>query len=236
MRLNVFIAQTTQLSRRKADEAIEMGRVRVNGVRAELGQPIDPRKDTVNLDGVDLNSRTSAPIYYAVNKPVGFVTTTSDELGRKTVLDLLPRGIPRVYPVGRLDKDSQGLVIITNDGELANRLTHPKFRVAKTYEVLVSPRPTAKHIALLANGVRLPDGMTQPADVEVLEHVARGTWLSITIREGRNRQIRRMCRHVNLDVLSLVRVQIGEIHLRELGDSRYVALSSTQIKRLFSGT
>ncbi len=234
MRLNVFIAQTTQLSRRKADEAIAMGRVRVNGLRATLGQPIDPQKDTVNLDGTDLNARTDAPIYYAVNKPVGFVTTTSDELSRKTVLDLLPKGIPRVYPVGRLDKDSQGLVIATNDGELANTLTHPKFRVAKTYEVLVGSRPTSRQIALLANGIRLSDGMTQPADVEVLEHVARGTWISITIREGRNRQIRRMCQHVNFEVIALVRVQIGAFFLSALGKAPWMQLTPLEVQQLLS--
>ena len=181
----------------------------------ELGTRANPQRDRIAIDGKPL--RSAAPlVYILLNKPVGVMTTLIDPGGRPTVRDLVAGVRQRVFPVGRLDFHSAGLLLLTNDGELALRLTHPRYGVRKTYEVKVKGRPEAAQLTALARGVRLAEGVSGPAAVRVLEASERKTWLSITLAEGKNRQVRRMCDGVGLDVEKLVRVALGPLKLGKL--------------------
>jgi 23S rRNA pseudouridine2605 synthase len=182
----------------------------------ELGTRANPHRDRIVIDGKLLRA-APPPVYLLLNKPVGVMTTLIDPGGRPTVRDLLGGRISqRVFPVGRLDFHSAGLLLLTNDGELALRLTHPRYGVHKTYEVKVKGRPEGTQLAALARGVKLPDGTSAPATVRVLESSERKTWLSITLSEGKNRQVRRMCDAVGLPVEKLIRVALGPLELGKL--------------------
>ncbi|MEO8082207.1 MAG: pseudouridine synthase [Ardenticatenales bacterium] len=209
-----IIAAAGLCSRRRAEALITAGRVQVNGqVISELGAAADPRVDTIVVDGVAL---AAEPLeYWAVHKPPGVVTTLSDPEGRPLASDLVPSRA-RVYPVGRLDVASSGLLIFTNDGELAHHLMHPRFAHSKVYHVLVSGYPSEEVLNELRAGVTLEDGPTQPAELKELRTTADGTWLAVTLREGRKRQIRRMMAHVGYDVVHLKRVAIGPVQLGRL--------------------
>lgn len=215
-KLHAFLAHAGVASRRASEQLILDGVVSVNGdIVKNVATRVVPGKDKVMLRGklVELSSKPF--VYYVLHKPEGYVTTTSDPEGRKTVLHLVPRS-PRVYPVGRLDLDTEGLLLLTDHGDFAYRMSHPKFEFKKTYHVLVEGSPGNTALNQLREGVKLKDGKTLPAEVELYKHDHGNTWISITIHEGRHRQVRRMCGHVNLSVLRLIRVQLGPFVLGDL--------------------
>ena len=213
-------------SRRAAEELIAAGRVLVNGRTATLGDRVDPETDTVEVDGVRLGVAPGL-VYYLLNKPSGVVTTASDPQGRPTVVDLVPPE-PRVFPVGRLDAETEGLLLLTNDGDLAHRLTHPSHGVEKEYLAEVRGRPPAGALRRLREGVELDDGVTAPARVSL---VAPGA-LRIVIHEGRNRQVRRMCEAVGHPVVRLVRVRIGPLRDQRLRPGSWRRLDQKELRAL----
>lgn len=214
-------------SRRVGEEMIAAGRVRVNGVVAELGRRVDVEKDLVEVDGVPIGVRPGL-VYYLLNKPTGVVTTASDPQGRPTVMDLVP-GEPRVFSVGRLDLDTEGLLLLTNDGDLANRIAHPSHGVEKEYLAEVSGgEVSGGALRRLRDGVELDDGVTAPAKVTQPEPGV----LRITIHEGRNRQVRRMCDAVGHPVSRLVRVRVGPISDRALRPGAWRELTVEELRQL----
>jgi 23S rRNA pseudouridine2605 synthase len=228
LRLAKYLAHAGVASRRAAEGLIAEGRVTVEGAPA-----LDPALDVgehsrVQFDGRDVTG-PEPRVVYALNKPVGVLSTVRDTHGRRTVLDLMPPGGPRLYPVGRLDADSSGLILLSNDGELANQLTHPSFEVPKTYRVRVAAAPVpARALARLRDGVILEDGPTAPAEVR---RVGRDE-LEITIHEGRNRQVRRMCEEVGHRVLELTRVGFGPLTLSGLAPGAHKRLGDREVERL----
>jgi pseudouridine synthase len=229
-RLQKALAHAGVASRRVAEEMIAAGRVQVNGeVVREQGRRVLP-DDRIEVDGKPLTGPERL-VYYALNKPIDVVSTARDPEGRTTVLDLVPRS-SRVYPVGRLDWDSAGLLLLTNDGELAHRLTHPRYGVEKEYHALVRGHPNQVVLGRLAEGVRLDDGITAPARVRRLRVTERGAWIAVTIHEGRNRQVRRMFEALGHGVDRLVRVRVGPIELDELPDGRYRSLTVLELRQL----
>jgi len=225
-RLQKVLAQVGLGSRRACEEMIADGRVTVDGVVAELGRRVDPTTARIAVDGVPLSVRPGL-VTYLLNKPIGVVSTTSDPSGRPTVVDLVP-GEPRVHPVGRLDTDSEGLLLLTNDGDLTFHLTHPRFGVEKEYLVAVRGRLRPAEVRRLREGVTLEDGVTAPARVALVEPgVAR-----ITIHEGRNRQVRRMCAAVGHPVERLVRTRIGPLADRSLAPGEWRPLSFAEVRAL----
>ena len=225
-RLQKVLAQRGYGSRRVCEELIEAGRVTVNGEVAVLGRRIDPEHDLVEVDGRYVGVRPDL-IYYLLNKPTAVVTTAKDPQGRRTVVDLVPAE-PRVFPVGRLDYDTEGLLLLTNDGELTNRLTHPRYGVEKEYLAEVEGIVSPGSLRRLREGIELDDGMTAPATVSQPD---RGV-LRIAIHEGRNRQVRRMCEAVGHPVVRLVRVRIGPITDRRLPPGSWRALTADELKSL----
>ncbi len=240
IRIQKVLSDQGVLSRRKAEEAIRAGRVTVNGRPAVIGHPVNPARDVVAIDGHRVVFRKKKHnLYILLHKPRGVVTTTSDEQNRKCVLDLLGDLPERVYPVGRLDRNSEGLLLLTNDGELANQVMHPSHHLAKTYRVTVRPGITDEQAAQMSAGVELDGKPTLPATVLVLEKQEGRAVLQITVQEGRNRQIRRMCEAVGLEVARLKRISIGPLklgmlqpgHWRELKPSELAALRNALNKK-----
>jgi 23S rRNA pseudouridine2605 synthase len=225
-RLQKVLARAGVASRRASEELIGAGRVTVNGDLARLGQRVDPEHDQVAVDGVPVGVRPGL-VYYLLNKPRGVVSTASDPEGRPTVTGLVPPE-PRVHPVGRLDADSEGLLLLTNDGELTHRLTHPSFGVEKEYLVSVAGKPSAGAIRSLRSGVQLDDGLTARARVSQVEP----SLLRITIHEGRKRQVRRMCEMVGHPVTRLVRTRIGPLRDPGLSPGAWRALTTAEVRRL----
>jgi 23S rRNA pseudouridine2605 synthase len=225
-RLQKVLARTGIGSRRVCDELIAEGRVTVNGEVAELGRRVDAAHDLIEIDGAPI-SVAEGLVHYLLNKPRGVVTTTSDPQGRPTVVALVPPE-PRVFPVGRLDVDTEGLLLLTNNGELAHRLTHPSFGVEKEYVAEVRGRPSPAVLRTLREGVDLDDGRTAPAKVSLVSP----TVLRLTIHEGRNRQVRRMCDAVGHPVVRLVRVRIGPIADRRLRPGEWRALTAKELRGL----
>lgn len=231
-RLQKFMAEAGVASRRACEELIRQGRVTVNGETASLGRSVEPEQDRVELDGkpVQKEQRRTVILLY---KPRGVVSTSSDPEGRRTVQDYF-REIPeRLYNVGRLDLNSEGLLLMTNDGALANRLTHPRYGVEKTYYAVCDGRLTASEAARLTNGIELEDGMTAPARVDAVRTTQCGdTSFLITIHEGRNRQIRRMLEAVGHRTLRLKRERFGPLSLGTLAPGEWRKLSDEEIKKL----
>jgi pseudouridine synthase len=229
MRVHRALAQAGVASRRAAEAMVADGRVTVNGEVATVGQVVS-RDDAIAVDGTVV--RAEPICTYMLNKSMGTVSTASDPEGRPTVLDALPHDV-RLYPIGRLDIDTTGLLLITNDGDLAHRLMHPRSKVPKTYEALVDGRVSAAGVRALRNGIDLDDGPTQPAKVEILDRQAQGgTWLSIELTEGRNRQVRRMCEAIDHRVRRLVRTRYGGLTMGRLARGEFRLLSSAEIARL----
>jgi 23S rRNA pseudouridine2605 synthase len=222
-RLHKPLARLGFGSRRVCDELIESGRVTVNGEVAVLGRRIDPEHDAVAVDGVPVGVRPDL-VYYLLHKPEGVVTTAADTHGRATVLELVPDE-PRVFPVGRLDMDTEGLLLLTNDGDLAHRLTHPSFGVDKEYLAHVEGKPSPGALARLRKGVELEDGPTAPAKVALLD----ASLLRIVIHEGRNRQVRRMCEAIGHPVIRLVRTRIGPLTDTRLKAGEWRRLTSDEV-------
>ncbi len=219
-------------SRRAAEELIREGRVSVNGkVVTELGTRANPHTDRIAIDGKQIRAPES-PVYLALHKPVGVVTTLDDPEGRQSISDFVGRVKQRVYPVGRLDYQSSGLLILTNDGELAMRLTHPRYHVEKTYRVKVHGHPDPQVLARLRGGIQLADGKTAPAGAQVVSEVGRKAWIEITISEGKNHQIRRMCEAVKLPVDKLQRISIGPLKLGKLPVGTTRRLTDAEVAKL----
>jgi 23S rRNA pseudouridine2605 synthase len=221
-RLQKILAAAGLGSRRACEALIAAGRVSVNGRRAALGESADPDRDEIALDGEPI--RREAFEYWVVNKPTGVLSTVRDTRGRPTVMDLVPDRMARVYPVGRLDQDTEGLVLLTNDGELTHRMLHPSFGAEREYWVTSRGQISDSVLARLAAGVELDDGLTAPAQVggASFDPSSKRTRFSLTLIEGKKRQIRRVMRELGHPVVQLVRVRMGPIHLGDLtpGDSR----------------
>ena len=225
-RLQKILARAGLGSRRASEALIATGRVRVNGEVATLGDRSDPEIDRIEVDGVAIGVRPGL-VHYLLNKPAGVVTTASDPQGRPTVVGLVPAE-PRVFPVGRLDAETEGLLLLTNDGDLAHQLTHPSFGVEKEYLADVEGRPTRGALRRLREGVDLDDGRTAPARVSLVDE----RLLRITIHEGRKRQVRRMCDAVGLPVRRLVRVRIGPIADHRLAPGEWRPLEQDEVRAL----
>jgi len=236
-RLQKILAQAGFGSRRSCEQFIQAGRVRVNGQVAKIGQKADPSKDKITLDGKPVAVRAE-DVYIALHKPRNVLSTVSSEPGdnRKTVLDLVD--VPdRVYPVGRLDFDSEGLILLTNDGELANRLTHPRYGHEKAYKVLLARRPDDKHLQAWARGVVLEDGYkTAPAQVRFQSTAGKGAWIRVVMKEGRKRQIREIGFLLGLPVVRILRVRIGTLQLGNLKRGQWRYLTSSEISELKKST
>jgi len=233
-RLQKVLARAGIGSRRACDDLIAAGRVSVDGVVAEPGTRVDPETQRIAVDGTPVTTRTDI-VYYLLNKPMRVVTTADDPEGRRTVMDLVPDE-PRVFPVGRLDYDTEGLLILTNDGDLAQLLTHPKHGVDKTYLAEVTGSPSDAIVRTLAAGVTLDDGPTAPARVRVVQRSGGRTALELTIHEGRNRQVRRMCEAVGHPVRRLVRTRIGPLRDDRLRPGKWRALTNAEVRKLYAST
>lgn len=229
-RLQKIISQRGIASRRKAEEMILSGRVAVNGRIASLGESADPETDIITIDGKDLPA-LSGKVYILLHKPRGYVTTLSDEKGRKNAAELVSGCGVRVYPVGRLDMDSEGLLLFTNDGDFANALMHPSHEVDKTYHVWVEGY-TGDSIALLQRRVTLDGYTIRRPDVKLIRQQGSGAQLEVTIHEGRNRQIRRMCAMAGLKVRRLKRIAEGSLLLGDLPLGKWRYLSEAEVKSL----
>ena len=227
MRIHKYLAHAGVASRRHAEEMVEKGDVMVDGVVAKVGAVIDSDTAKVKVSGkpVELDQ---VLVYYLVNKPRGVVSSVIDPDGRRTVTSLVPGG-HRLYPVGRLDYDSEGLMLLTNDGDLAYKLTHPKFEIDKTYHVLVKGVMTEKYIGYLEQGVTIEGKKTAPAKVSIAEAQPSNTWIDITIHEGRNRQIRKMCEAVGYPVMRLIRTHLSSWEIGDLPVGKYRTLSPSEI-------
>ena len=223
MRINKFIAQSGYCSRRKADELIKYSKVCVNGtILLDLSYQVNDG-DIVEVEGKEIRKKEEK-VYIAINKPVGYTSTVKDKFADKKIVDLI-KSNTRVYPIGRLDKDSHGLLILTNDGDLTYELTHPKFEHKKVYEVLVKGKPTKNKIQELKNGIILDGYKLKKSNIEIIANVKDNTKYMVTIYEGRNRQIRRMFDYINHPVLDLKRVQIGNYKMDDnLKSGEYVLL------------
>jgi 23S rRNA pseudouridine2605 synthase len=235
-RLNKFLAHAGVGSRRFCDQLIAAGRVKVDGVRVtELGLKIDPAKHQIAVD--DQPVRAEKLVYWAVNKPVGHLCTNHDPAGRPRAVDLLPHVEQRVYTVGRLDEGSSGLLLMTNDGDLAQGLTHPRFGVPKTYYVLVAGRPTNDDLQKLLDGVWLSDGKVKAKSAKFLKAQGNGAWLRVVLTEGKNREIRRMLAKLGHKVMQIKRVAIGPVKLDKLpkGKARRVTVEELKDLQAFVG-
>ena len=225
-RLQKVLARVGFGSRRSCEQLILDGKVKVNGQQAQLGSRVEVESDLVTVDGAPIGVRPDL-VYYLLNKPAGVVTTADDPQGRPTVIEMVPED-PRVFPVGRLDSDTEGLLILTNNGELTHRLTHPSFGVEKEYVAVVEGQPSRSSLRLLREGVDLEDGKTAPAKIALLEQET----IRLTIHEGKNRQVRRMCSTVGHPVKRLIRTRIGPLSDRSLPPGSWRELTTAEIRSL----
>lgn len=228
MRLNAFLARAGVASRRRADELIQDGRVRVNGEPGQLNTVVG-KHDVVEVDGARIERQPLA--FVLLNKPAGVITTARDPQGRRTVVDLVPAA-PRVVPVGRLDVDTTGALLLTNDGDLAHRLAHPRYGIPKVYEADVEGVPSADALRRLRDGIELEDGPTAPARVRVVRKGQGATRLELTLHEGRNRQVKRMCEAVGHPVTRLSRVRYAGLALDGLPRGQWRALTKDEVAAL----
>jgi 23S rRNA pseudouridine2605 synthase len=229
-RLQKILASAGLTSRRRAEELIERGLVTVNGTVARLGDVADPETDLILVDGRPVSAEEH--LYLALHKPLGYVTSTVSLRGEPTVLDLIPAG-PRVFPVGRLDRDTSGLLLLTNDGAWANLVTHPRYEVPKEYHAVVRGLPSQDAIASLRGGMILPDGtVTSPAHVAIVRRATGSTALAIIVHEGKKRQIRQMLAVVGCPILQLQRVAIGAIKLGTLRPGGVRRLTAEEVQSI----
>ena len=231
-RLQKYLASAGVASRRASETMIQEGRVAVNGkVIRELGTKIVPGKDQVTVDGKPVQPEEKL-VYLLMNKPAGYITTAKDPHNRPTVLDLVADVPYRVFPVGRLDYETEGLLLLTNDGEFAYRMTHPKFKMMKTYVAVVQGVLTPERLDMLQNGVQLEDGKTGPAKVRILRKENHKTVVEISIHEGKNRQVRRMFKAVKNPVLELKRISVGTLTLKGVNLGEYRYLNDDELKKV----
>lgn len=235
IRIQKIIAQSNaNISRRKAEELIAKGEVLINGQKANLGDKADISKDIIKVCGEIIKIRNEK-YYFALYKPRGIICTTNDEKGRRCITELIKETNDRLYPVGRLDKDSEGLIFITNDGNFANKIMKPNFKLPKTYRVTVSSKITEEQIADLKKEMIIDGKITIPAKVELILNQENRSVLLITIYQGINRQIRKMCESIGLEVKRLKRIKIGNISIKMLKPGEYRRLSNQEIKQLKQG-
>lgn len=219
------------MSRRAAEEEIKKGNIKVNGTRAELGQKIDDERDVVEYRG-KIISADSHHIYIMLNKPAGYVTTMSDEHARKCVAELVSDVPERVYPIGRLDRESEGLLLFTNDGEFANRMMHPRYHKPKIYHVKIRGKVEPEKVTALSRPMKIDDYITKPANVSVVTLKEDYTVLAIELFEGRNRQIRKMCEQVGLFIMTLRRISVGNVKLGDLRPGKWRYLTKSEVASL----
>jgi 23S rRNA pseudouridine2605 synthase len=233
LRLNRYLAQLGVASRRKADEMISAGRVSIRGtVVRELGFKVAPGTKGIEIDGAPLERSKTKPVYLLLNKPRGVVTTLSDPEGRPTVAEFASVVKERVFPVGRLDYDAEGVLLLTNDGDLAHRLTHPRFGARKTYLVKVKGKPTVEAVAKLRRGFKLDDGFAKPLEVKFDRATKTSSWYRMTVAEGRNHLVKRMWMRAGHLVSRLVRVDFAGIHLGSLKSGELRELTRDEIRKL----
>lgn len=231
IRLNKFLAQNGVGARRKISDFLSENEVTVNNKRvAEPGIRINPQTDQVAVNGKPL-AKVEKFVYYLLNKPKGVISSVSDEHGRKTVVDLIKTS-ERIYPVGRLDANTKGVIILTNDGELSHKLTHPSFHIDKTYVCLIPGKVNFHQLSKLQNGIELKEGKTAPAKVKILEDKNNRTQMELTIHEGRNHQVKRMLSKIGLELLDLKRTAIGDLGTGELSLGEYRELTEAEIYKL----
>ncbi len=232
IRLNKYLALAGIASRREADRMISEGRVSVNGETVEmLGIQVDGEKDKVEVDGKSIKPMKSG-VYVMLNKPPGYLVTAKDPFRRPTIIDLLPSMKNRIFPVGRLDFDSEGLLLLTNDGDLANRLMHPSYQVIKEYRIRVKPKPDLSTLATLQKGISLDGKKTAPAKFRILTTTVKGTLLLAKLHEGRKRELRRMFEYKGFRVLALKRIKLGNLHLGHLKKGKWRYLTRDEVARL----
>ena len=233
MRLNKFLAKAGLGSRRCCDELIQSGKVMVNGSLAVVGLPVDEEHDIVSYNGKNIKPRSEELICIAVNKPKDVIVSKSDPQNRKIVYDILPKEYQHFLYAGRLDKNTEGLLLLSNNGDFINELAHPSFEIDKEYEVVIRGESTPKQLETLRSGVSLEDGVTSEAKVKVIKKINNNREkISITIHEGKNRQVRRMFKSVKLFLLSLKRVRIGNLLLKGIESGDFRVLSPEEIKHL----
>ena len=232
VRIQKHIAECGLMSRRAAEKEIERGNVTVNGEKAQIGQKIDPKYDVVKVGGKAVLTKQSQKVYVMLYKPRGYVTTMSDEMGRKCIPELVEDVGQRVYPCGRLDKDSEGLLILTNDGVVADKLMHPKNHLAKVYHVKVKSEITPQQLKALNSPMNIDGYDIAPVEVEITSRKEGTTSLRFTLREGRNRQIRKMCEKVELEIIRLKRVAVGQLNIGMLKPGKWKFLNYSEIQYL----
>lgn len=232
MRLQKFIAHAGIASRRAAEDLIKQGRVKVNGtVITDMGISVS-EADIVEVDGITLENEDEK-VYIMLNKPVGYVSSAKDQFGRQTVLDLVKDIKKRLYPVGRLDYDTSGLILLTNDGDFTYRMTHPKHEISKVYEALISGVPSSEEIKRFETGLEIEDYITSPAQISIVYTNGNNTLVHITIHEGKNRQVRKMCLAIGHKVITLRRISIGPIALGDISEGKWRKLTPDELKSLY---
>lgn len=232
IRLQKFFTDNKIMSRRSAEKVIEAGNVKINGITAKVGDKVDPENDVVTYNGKIIKNTQSSKRYIMLNKPLGYVTTTSDEKGRETVLSLLTDVGERIYPVGRLDMYSEGLLILTNDGELTNRLTHPKHNMPKTYSVIIKGDISPDALHKLNSPMEIDGYKLKPVKVRIISQKNGATNTLFTLNEGRNRQIRKMCDACGLTIMRLTRISVGKLKLGDLERGKWRELSNSEVDYL----
>lgn len=230
MRINKYLSSLGVASRREVDRMVDAGEIRVNGEFPTSGMKVSA-EDKIEVKGKLLESTEEKKVYFIMNKPKGVISAAKDDRDRKTVVDMIDTP-ERIYPIGRLDLDTTGLILLTNDGDLFNKIIHPRSTVYKTYYVVVKGQVTNESLDTLTNGVELEDGITLPAIVRVVKSTAKSTAMIIEIREGRNRQVRRMCRALDHPVYELKREKIGRLDVSDLKEGEYRELTTKELEYL----
>lgn len=232
MRIQRILSDAGVTSRRTAEEWIRAGRVTVDGVRVTLGASADSTIDHICVDGVPLDQKSRPKVYLALNKPPGYTTSLKDRHAQHLISELIPRRFGRVFPVGRLDRDSEGLILLTNDGTLAHALTHPSSGIKKVYEVWVKGLPRKSHLQRIKHGIELSDGFTKPDEVNLIRKEAGRALMRITLHEGRNREIRRLFDSIGHEVEQLTRVKFGNISLQGIESGTLRPLTHREVREL----
>ncbi|MBR6619663.1 MAG: rRNA pseudouridine synthase [Clostridia bacterium] len=231
VRLQKYMADNGIASRRKCEEMIEQGLVKVNGNRARIGDKVDPKRDRVSVNGKKIEAQKKLK-YILLHKPRGYITTMQDEQGRKCVAELVSDVGMRIYPVGRLDRESEGMLLMTNDGAFSNAMTHPRRHVPKTYRVTIRPSITDEQINAFHNGIEIDGRMTAPAGLRVIEKTEGRVVCEVILYEGRNRQIRRMFEELGIDVARLKRTAVGSVKLGMLAPGKWRELTEEEVRKL----